>query len=124
MRLKIKVRKLNKESKRTECEKNNGWACYMHPEKDPSPSKKTVIEPVNLKKENKMIKLPSSKEILAKNEKELENIMASYKTSDALRSIIIDELGELESEPAAFEALFSKPGAVQRFMERCLDRFS
>ena len=67
MKLKIRI----KESKRTECEKNNGSFCYMFPEKDPKPTKSTVIEPVKTKKENQMIKLPSSKEILKKNEKEI-----------------------------------------------------
>lgn len=122
MKIRIKIKnKTQNESKKSECEKNNGWACYMLRD-DPKPAKNKTIEPVKLKKEDKMINKPSSDIILQKNEAEIEKILNSDETSDSLRAVILDELNDLESEPEAYKALFSRHGAVGRFMERCLDK--
>lgn len=122
-------------SSEKQCLSDGGEFCYFYDKKnkqrkakaiknEPTQKTVTVSKPVKLKKEDKMIKIPASEDILRKNERELENILASDETSDALRAVIIDEIGDLEDDKQTYEALFSKPGAVQRFMEKCLDRLS
>lgn len=96
----------------------------MHPEKDPAPAGKTKIEPVKLKKEDKMIKKPSSDDMLRSNEKEIESVLNSDETSGPLKAELLEKIADLESDPRAYREFFSRPGSAAKLIRDCIDDVS
>lgn len=125
MKLRIKLKNRSQlESKRSECFRDKGSYCYMYPEKDPAPSGKTKIEPVKLKKEDKMIRKPSKDSTIRSNEKEIESALFSDEVSGQLKAEILSKIESLESDEELYREFFSRVGAASDLINDCIDDIS